>query len=284
MNATYDIPTDSQAAVADAPCATCADAARPSSFVYALGRIEARFPSLAVEKEFAQASGRSDAASKTDQQLFHDVLTRREHRYLARQLCWVFSVQGIETYLLEPVDPADLDLLLEAIRPSPSPSDIDAVIGVAGGIAPPDRCNGLMVPIVAVEQIYAFDRAALVGAVPRPDKAKAAEFGAVVEEVVDRIMQLADNAGATDEHRALNYLALRYPAIYALAADAYARNHSLTGVGVRPSVLASTRRIVEVIFTYTHRATDVVERSFVRVDVTEAFPFLVSKLAPYIER
>jgi hypothetical protein len=28
-------------------------------------------------------------------------------------------------------------------------------------------------------------------------------------------MQLTDNAGATDEHRALNYLAMRYPAIYA---------------------------------------------------------------------
>jgi hypothetical protein len=284
MNATYDSPTDAHAAADEPPCASCADAARPRSFVYALGRIEARFPSLAVEKEFAQASGRTDAAAKTDQQLFHDVLTRREHRYLARQLCWVFSIQGIETYLLEPADPVDLDLLLEAIRPSPSPSDIDAVIGAAGGIAPPDRCNGLMVPVVTVEQIYAFDRAALVGAVPRPDRVKASEFSAAVEDVVDRVMQLADNAGASDEHRAINYLALRYPAIYALAADAFARNLSLTGVGVRPSPLGSTRRIVEVIFTYTHRATDVVERSFVRVDVTEAFPFLVTKLAPYIER
>ena len=104
----------------DAPCATCGDdpGARPTSYVYALGRIEARFPTLAVEKEFAQASGRTDAGYRTDQQLFHDVLTRPGHRYLARQLCWVFTVQGLETYLLEPVDPSDLDLLLEAIRPS----------------------------------------------------------------------------------------------------------------------------------------------------------------------
>ena len=111
----------------DTPCATCGDdpGARPASYVYALGRIEARFPTLAIEKEFAQASGRTDAGYRTDQQLFHDVLTRREHRYLARQLCWVFTVQGLETYLLEPVDPADLDLLLEAIRPSPTPGDMD---------------------------------------------------------------------------------------------------------------------------------------------------------------
>jgi len=271
---------------ADAPCPACAaaDAVRPASFVYAPGRIEARFPTLAVEKEFAQASGRANGTAKTDRQLFHEVLTKRDNRYLARQMCWVLCVQGLETYLLEPSDPADLDLLLYAIRPSPSPADIDVVIGTAGPIAPPERCNGLMVPIVAVEQIYSFDRAALVGAVPRPEKAKAAEFSAAVEEVVDRLMQLADNAGATDEHRAINYLAFRYPGLYAAAADAFARNHSLTGVTVRPSALGGTRSIVDVILSFTHRTTDVVERSFVRVDVSEAFPFLVSKLAPYVER
>jgi hypothetical protein len=277
--------TDTLPVTGDTPCATCAtEITRPTSFVYASGRIEARFPTLAVEKEFAQASGRANGAYKTDQQLFHDVVTRRGNRYLARQLCWVLSVQGLETYLLQPADPADLELLLDAIRPAPSPSDIDVVVGTAGPIAPPDMCNGLMVPIVTFEQIYSFDRASLVAAVPRPEKTKAAEFSAAVEDVIDRLMQLADNAGGTDEHRAINYVAFRYPAIYALAADAFARNHSLTGVAVRPSTLSGTRSILDVIFTYTHRATDVAERSFARVDVTEAFPFLVSKLAPYVER
>ena len=36
------------------------------------------------------------------------------------------------------------------------------------------------------------------------------------------------DAGATDEHRALNYLAVRYPAIYARAAEAFAGNLGLT--------------------------------------------------------
>jgi hypothetical protein len=43
------------------------------------------------------------------------------------------------------------------------------------------------------------------------------------EELFDRIMQMTDNAGATDGHRALNYLAMRYQAIYANAADAFGR-------------------------------------------------------------
>jgi hypothetical protein len=97
-------------------------------------------------------------------------------------------------------------------------------------------------------------------------------------------MQMADNAGATDEHRALNYLSVRYQAIYANAADAFARNESLTSVDVQPSPLSGTRNVVDVIFTYTNRATDVDEQFFVRVDVTEEFPFLVKKLSPYYGR
>ena len=90
-------------------------------YVYAIGRVEARFPNLAAEKEFAQATGRTDTAGKTDQQTFHAVLSKRENRYLVRQLCWVLTIQGLETYLLLPRDPADIDLLVEAIRPPPAP-------------------------------------------------------------------------------------------------------------------------------------------------------------------
>ena len=38
------------------------------------------------------------------------------------------------------------------------------------------------------------------------------------------------------------------------------------------------------IFSYTHRQNDVTEKYFVRVDVTEEFPFLFSKMSPYYDR
>jgi hypothetical protein len=239
--------------------------------------LEARFPNLAVEKEFAQAGGRADTAGKTDQQAFHAILSRRENRYLTRQLCWVLTIQGLETYLLVPRDPADFDLLVEAIRPAPTPGDIDVVIGVRGPNAPPTVCNGLMVPIVAFDQIYSFDRDVLIKAIPRPEKTPAAQFTPAAEELFGRIMQLTDNAGATDEHRALNYLAMRYPAIYATAAEGFGRDFSLSGVDVRPSLLSGTRKLLDVIFAFTNRNTDFTEKFFVRVDVTEEFPFLVTK-------
>jgi hypothetical protein len=194
------------------------------------------------------------------------------------------TIEGLETYILSPRDPADLDLLVEALRPTPSPTDLDCVIGVLGSIAPPDMCNGLMLPVVAYDQIYSFDRNALIKAIPRPEKTSAEEFAPAAEELFDRIMQMADNAGATDAHRALNYLAVRYQAIYATAASAFARNASLTGVEVAPSALSATRNVVEVIFSYTDRSTDVVEKFFVRVDVTDEFPYLVTKMSPYYNR
>jgi hypothetical protein len=77
---------------------------------------------------------------------------------------------------------------------------------------------------------------------------------------------------------------VRYTAIYAATADAFGRNCSLTSVEVRSSPLSGTRRIVDVILSFTNRGTDFTEKFFVRVDVTEEFPFLVTKLSPYYER
>ena len=259
----------------------------PPSYIFALGRIEPRFSSLAVEKEFAQVTGRTDTAGLTDRQALQAVLAERPNRYLARQLCWVLTIEGLETYLLVPRNPVDFELLVEAVRPTPSPMDVDLVIGVRGPIAPPELCNGLMVPLVIFDQLYSFDRDALIGAIPRPEaipEDQAEQFRATAEELFDRLMQMADNAGATDEHRALNYLAVRYPAVYAHTAAAHGQNVSLSGVEVRPSRLSSTRTIVDVIFAYTNRQTDVTEKYFVRVDVTEEFPFLVTKLSPYYDR
>lgn len=270
-----------------APCPTCAGASafEARSFVYALGRIGPRFPSLAVEKEFAQVAYRADdTKGLTDRQTAHSILSNRENRYLARQVCWVLSIEGLETYILVPRDPVDFDLLTEAMRPAPSPTDMDVVIGVRGPIAPPEMCAGLMIPIVAFDQIYSFDRDTLMNSIPEPEKTTAEKFKKAAVEVLDRIMQMADNAGATDEHRALNYCAVRYPAIYAKTAESYEKNSSLSAVEVRSSSLSGIRKVLDVIFSYTNRSTDVTDKYFVRVDMTEEFPFLVTKMSPYYDR
>jgi hypothetical protein len=42
--------------------------------------------------------------------------------------------------------------------------------------------------------------------------------------------------------------------------------------------------MLDVIFSYTNRNTDVVDKCFLRVDVTDEFLFLVTKLSPYNDR
>ena len=106
----------------------------------------------------------------------------------------------------------------------------------------------------------------------------------VAEELGARIRQVAANAGAVDEHRALNYLVTRYPAVYTTAAEAHERGFSLHGVEVRPSSLSGARRIVDVLFSYTHRQTGVTEKYFVRVDVTGIFPSVVTGIQPFYDR
>ena len=287
--------TTRQAHVSPAACANCGATMESNgnggvvqpSYVFAIGRVEMRFGTLGVEKEFAQATGRADTKGLTDQQALHAVISAEANRYLVRQVCWVFTIEGMETYILVPRDPADYDQLRDAVRPRPSPLDIDVVIGVRGPIAPPEMCNGLTIPIVFFDQIYSFDRETLVKALPQAKqgrKARSNDYTTSAEEVFERMKLMTDNAGSTDEHRALNYLCVRSADVYDKVAAAFDREASLTAIEVQPSPLSGTRNILDVIFSFTDRKTDVIEKLFSRVDVTEEFPFLVTKMSPYFDR
>ena len=243
----------------DGSCAPDASAASDQSghypLVYAIGNVEIRFPSLGIEKEFVQATGRADTAGLTDQQTLQTVLAQPQNRYLSRQVCWVFTIEGLEHYLLWPREPNDYDLLLEAVRANPSRQDVDVVVG-------------------------------FVNNVPVPEEQDEGRFCAAVGEVFDRFLKVVDNAGATDDHRALNYLATRYPAVYNLSAERFSAGFSLMAIETAPSRLSSTRRLINVNFAFANRETQLPDRYSVRVDVTEEFPFLASTLtpAPFIAR
>jgi PatG C-terminal len=273
------------AAYAPSPTSIAGPGSPPlPEFVYAIGNVEARVPTLSVEKEFAHVTRGANSVGLNDQQTFRTVLSDPENRYLVRHLCWVFTVQGIDTYILRPRHPGDYDLLVEATRYDPSPLDLDVVIGLQGPLATPDMCNGLIVPIVAFDQIYSFDRVSFAEAVPRSEDLTDQQNEAAVHQVLEMILRIADNAGATPEHRALNYLAMRYADIYARTGEQFGAGFALSGIEVRPSALAGDRTVVNCIFTYTNRQTTFAEKFMVPVDVTEQFPFLVGALGPHYDR
>ncbi len=125
-----------QAAAGSCPTCSAAQApapTRPSSNVYVIGHIEPRYPSLSVEKEIRQATARAGGATVnlTDRAAMLTALQDPNNRYIVRQLCWVLLVQGMETYILAPRDPADYQLLVNAYRAEPNPGDLEVVIRCA---------------------------------------------------------------------------------------------------------------------------------------------------------
>jgi hypothetical protein len=211
----------------------------------------------------------------------YSILKEPENKYLARKICWVLSIEGQDTYVLVPSHPEGYDLLIKSLdRRNPRPTDIDVVIGKIDQITLPEICNGLMVPLVRFDQVYSFDVDSLIKSIPK-QKNQDSRFNEGAEELFWKLMQMADNKGETDTYRALNYLAVRYPVIYTKIVEAHASNYSLTSVHAEMSRLSGVRKIMDVIFSFTHRQTDVAESYFVRVDVTDEFPFLVTKMSPY---
>jgi len=271
-----------------APCPTCAAGesanSGPPTFVYAIGQARMRFPSAGVEKEFAQSMANATTAGLTDQAALHRAL--QANRYLANEVCWLFAIDGVETYVLVARDQVVLDQFVNAVKPSEPGLDTDVIIGTLGPTAPPEMCNGLVAPIVLVDQVYSFEKPELTSALKAPPESEmtADELRRTADELFERIKQIADNVGATDEHRAVNYLAVRYPQIYTHTAEMFTRDFSLTRVEVQPSRLAGTRKLVNVIFTYTNRRTQVEEKYRARVDITEKFAYLEKTLSQYFDR
>ncbi len=251
-------------------------------FVYVLGQIEARFPNRSIEKEYVQIIERSKSANLDHQQAFHSVLSQPENRYLARKLSWILTMEGVPIYILLPTGPEDLVVLLEAIRPPACPLDRQVVVGRKGPVAPPEMC-GQEVPMVLVDHLYSLEYNNFMKSI-HPELVADEKFKAAALELFRRMMQIADNTGSTEKHRALNYLAVRYLAIYSTAAEKLENSFSLTSAEAIPSRLSDSRKIISVVFSFTNRETGIMEKYFVRVDVTEEFPFIVTKMAPYYDR
>ncbi len=306
-----------------------------SSYVYSIGTVDSRFPSIGVEKEYIQARAAiptDDLANLTERQVKYKVLTyavgynikldelhttdnqgrsvvitadqnaeivRYPNRYLARDMCWVFSVENIDTYILIPRSEDELTQLIEMLNEPTAvpPVDVDVVIGSLGSIAPPSFCNCLELPIVQINNTYSFvveqfidqlweqyqqERQSTPSQTPAISET---DFKSAANNLFVRMMQLADNVGNLDEHRAVNYLALRSQQIYINTAELSQDSKRLLKITVKPSALTenSSRSVMEVIFTYA-TPSDSRDVYYIVVDVSGMYPFLVKNWQPYYEQ
>ncbi|MEG3152773.1 cupin domain-containing protein [Sphingomonas sp. ZT3P38] len=261
-------------------CASCADGPVDPGHVYAIGRINARFPSIDIEKELAQVVRSTETVNLSDREVLHQVLSQPDNAYIAREMCWVFSVGGVETFTILPKSGIELAELIGSLGLGSDPGATNVLIGSRSALSiPASACGGLSLPTVIASKIYSFSIDEFVKALPLDQGQVAAG-----KDLLNRITQLIDNVGDLDEHRAVNYLAMRYPAIYSLVVENYGRDLSLQGVGISPVSTRSQRRLVDVTLRFVSRKTDVRELYAARVDVTGMFPFMVSALRPVFEK
>jgi Subtilase family/PatG C-terminal len=272
---------------------TCGNGQSPQSrFVYVLGSVSIELPDQSISLELqtvADTLSVSLNANKPLRDWYYRVLSKPEARYVARQVGWILKVEGQPAYHLSLRDLYDLpDLISCLARPE---DDLDLFIGSSNLIAV-EECPGLRMPVLTVDYLNSFDRGVLVKWFQAPSnsgskrKKAAAPSGHDQNEFFRKLIQTTDNLGDTDEWRALNFLAVRYKPLYELYAEMLmaGKDWIFDGVRIVPSRLGRERRIVDVVFAFRQIQTGVVQKYFVRVDVSHLFPMIANELAEYFDR
>jgi hypothetical protein len=283
-------------------CAACQGeqaAHLPEQFIYTIGRMDVRFPTIGIEKEFQQRQRAAELkgelpASRTER--IRAVL--RENPHLWPRVCFVFSVASVPAYIVTPSSQHTLQQMLEAASRSSDRNTFAVLIGRRVGTAQPGQCGGLLAPIAICDQMYVFsidewtnELSARVEPTLKDKGAERGHFSTVAREFFDQVVNSSENIGGMDTHRALNYVLVQHPG---LALSVSERPKSvLDRIETRPVQGTDMRRMVAVILTFVSRTTGVPERLFCRVDVTEEWPFLVEDsgtsvpilgLMPYVEQ
>lgn len=286
---------------AGAPCPECASRARQplvEQFVYAIGRLDVRFPSLGIEREYQQRE-RALGALEDLQALprtarLRAVLDRFPH--LALRMGYVFLVGGTPVYAVAPAGGHLRESLFAALAQADEKGHHTVLIGRVTGFGSAPTYGGLLLTAVTADQLYDFGLdawsqglAATAQAALKARKIDADRFDGVARSMFRELSSTPDNLGGTDGHRALNYLLVQHPGLFLAAAER--RDHVLDHVETRVVPNASGRRHVLVVLTFLDRTTGVPERLYTSVDVTEEWPFVVGSpasgaplgLAPFID-
>jgi len=291
----------------DCGCKSCSEEKSPPRFIFAIGRIYYSLPNESVKRELYEAFKRYHIDRSIISQIggerkaLNQLLsgdTRRENRYIARQLCWTFNLAGRSPiYILVPSDPMDYDLLIDTLDtpeqygiPINGAQTIDLIVGILGPVSPAGLCGPLILPMVRVDQIQTFRiedvRTQLRDNWTESLNLDKEKFNETAEELFNRLLDMASNEGSTDEMRAFNYAALRSPTIYTdITKFIVQNNYRLENIIPKPVKVIGNTKLVEIIFYF--RTTDTggfVDMYSLEVDVSGEFPFLASPFIRYFGR
>jgi hypothetical protein len=231
-------------------------------------------------------------AKLTEDEIRHAVLSDLEYRYLARMSCWTLIIRGVPAYVILAADSTELDVLIASTR-SEARSAIGAVLGYRTGTAPPEMCGGSELPMVVAHKVYSFSHDALVeGLLTRLLQGESGEVKPIPAnqkddlakssiELFDRLIQsTGDGMG---KGRVLAWALLRSSGIYAKNYEMSRRDFSLTNVSVKlPRISAG--KTARLTLRFTNVFTGFTESYCQDVNVSGLYPYLVSGLAPCLDR
>jgi hypothetical protein len=272
-------------------------------YVYAQGRVRARFRSLSDEHEFFHEAvedpenprelGYLDVGTEAQLEalyrrgdhdsLLYAVLGRPANRYLARDMLWVLEdLLGTPRLALAPSSDEQVMQLVDSLgREGGSDRPGMLVIGRALGRTSSYRNLPLVEPLRLAET----QRSTLV----RDVRAKATNVDlrdADIAALFGSYAGLTANAGDRPEARAINFVLLQCDELYARAAQLTARDakqvFELSSLAWRSEQVGERERI-DVIAAFVGLDSGVVRRWVTTVDVTGPFPFFVGPLRPYVE-
>jgi hypothetical protein len=275
-----------QLPISDAHTCACNQGSGNSveQYIYSIGKIDVRFPTIGIEREFQQRERSMPTGHDHDHRLRPRgerlAAVLRMHPHLARSVCFILTVGGTPAYALVPNNTEILQAMLDAVAGSDRDDAWSLVVGRGGPMAAPAACGGLMVQMAACDVFYGFALAEFAdGLVSRVDhilkdkKIDRDKFLQGARDLFGRVALSMENMGAQDSHRALNYLLVQHPGPY-IALVERADRAILDNVETRLNLTAGARRVVAVILTFIDRTTGVPERLFTRIDVTEEWPFV----------
>lgn len=285
----------------------------PGAFIYAYGTIQAYFPSLSVEREFYQALvalhiSHDKAFDIHDEaalialnqapdlrRFLYEVFSKPDNASIAREMCWTIqSPSGSELFLIDPQNAAHLGTLIAALKPEAYlPRNRRVFIGQESEAHSNPLCAAWALPSsqllhlfeAPVNSLSAPSRGGNVLVVHVPSHSGGEVSGSdALQQLVQSILQLADNSGTGDRNRTLNYVLLNQAVLFTKAWElAQSSGMSLTGARVEQLNYGGNPGRTRVIFDFSNTNGGAQSWYYI-VDGASAFPYLVTDLQPFINQ
>ena len=244
------------------------------SFAYAVGSIQPYFPSHDLQKEYEAIVKKLKLEFSDYYKVFtyhtnsddKKATTYYPYRYIAEQLCWVFSIENVDGYIVIPRSQTTLTEIINALQISDATekSDLCMMQGQLGSQAPNGYCGNLRLPLVLCNHFKKCDQSEVSGF---------------------ESLKLKANGGQSNNSRAINYFALHYTSLieeYSQLKNRISSEIHLVGLQTEEADNSSGQTIINIILAFKNNETSLETFYYCAIDVSTAYPYLESSLRIYI--